>query len=147
MSLLSAVPPESGSFTGIVIVILVIFLLIGGLIVLLYFKTWLQALLSGAPVSMISLIGMTLRKVPRQVIVENRIAAIKSGIELSTDKLEAHYLAGGRVGKVVRAIIAANKAGIRLSFEKATAIDLAGRDVEEAVHTSVLPKVIDVPDA
>jgi uncharacterized protein YqfA (UPF0365 family) len=78
--------------------------------------------------------------------VINRINAVKAGLDVPTDRLEAHYLAGGNVTKVVRARIAANKAGITLSMERAMAIDLAGRDVLEAVHMSVLPKVIDCPD-
>jgi uncharacterized protein YqfA (UPF0365 family) len=107
---------------------------------------WLRAFLSGAPVSLRDLIGMRLRKVNVDLIVLNRITAVKAGLPAPTDKLEAHYLAGGNVAKVIRSLIAANKAAIPLTFEKACAIDLAGRDVMDAVHTSVLPKVIDCPD-
>jgi len=102
--------------------------------------------MSGAKVSLWSLVGMTLRRVPPSLIVDARIRVAKAGLMLDTDVLEAHYLAGGDVIKVVVALIAADKAGIDLSFQRAAAIDLAGRDVLEAVQTSVNPKVIDCPD-
>ncbi len=110
-----------------------------------YVSLWVQALLSGAKVSFIGLIMMRLRKVDPKTIVFNRISAKKAGLELSTDWLEAHYLAGGRVTNVVRAMIAAGKANIDLPWDRATAIDLAGRDILDAVKTSVDPKVIDCP--
>lgn len=125
-----------GGITGLII--LVILFRFGFL--------WLQALLSGAHVGIFDLVGMWFRKVSAHVIVINRINAVKAGMDIPTDKLEAHYLAGGNVTKVVRALIASNKAGINLTTERAMAIDLAGRDVLDAVHTSVLPRVIDVPD-
>ncbi|MCH8822557.1 MAG: flotillin-like protein FloA [Planctomycetes bacterium] len=106
---------------------------------------WVQAFVSGARVRLIDLIMMKLRKVNPREIVYNRISAKKAGIDLPTDFLEAHYLAGGRVTTVVRSMIAADKANIELPWERATAIDLAGRDILEAVKTSVDPKVIDVP--
>jgi uncharacterized protein YqfA (UPF0365 family) len=93
-----------------------------------------------------SLIFMKLRKIRPQIIVYSRINAVKAGINLGVNELEAHYLAGGNVQRVVAALIAANKANIPLSFQQATAIDLAGRDVLDAVKTSVNPKVIDCPD-
>jgi uncharacterized protein YqfA (UPF0365 family) len=111
------------------------------------FNMWLQALTSNAPVSLLPLFMMRFRKVPPHIIITARIIAKKAGIDLSSDRLEAHYLAGGHVMKVVNALVAANKAGIDLSFDRACAIDLAGRDVFAAVQTSVNPKVIDVPDA
>lgn len=111
-----------------------------------FFRLWLRALLSGASVGMASLLGMSLRKVSSSVIVDSRIMAVKSGLSISTNELETHYLAGGNVVRVVQALIAANKANIPLTFQKATAIDLAGRDVLDAVQTSVRPKVIDCPD-
>ena len=111
-----------------------------------FLKVWLRALMSGASVSLKSLIGMTLRRVTPALIVDARIRAIKAGINLSTDNLEAHFLAGGDVINVVQALIAADKANIELSFQRAAAIDLAGRDVLDAVRTSVYPKVIDCPD-
>ncbi len=110
-----------------------------------YISLYLQALLSGARVNFISLIMMRLRRVQPREIVFNRISAKKAGLEISTDLLESHYLAGGRVTNVTRAMIAADKAKIDLPWDRATAIDLAGRDILDAVKTSVDPKVIDCP--
>ncbi len=106
---------------------------------------WVQALTSGAHVGIFSLVGMRLRKVPPSVIVGGRIAALKAGLQVTTDQLEAHYLARGNVGLVVQALISADKANIPLPFARAAAIDLAGRNVLEAVQMSVLPKVITTP--
>jgi uncharacterized protein YqfA (UPF0365 family) len=106
---------------------------------------WVQALMSGAPVGIASLIGMRLRKVPPAVIVGARITASKAGLSITSDQLEAHFLAGGNVHLVVTALISADKANIPLPFERAAAIDLAGRNVLEAVQMSVLPKVITTP--
>ena len=106
---------------------------------------WLQSLLSKAHVSLLQIIFMRFRKVSPAVIVRVRITAKKAGIDLSADDLEAHYLAGGDVERVVQALISANKANIKLDYDRSCAIDLAGRDVKEAVGTSVNPKVIDVP--
>ena len=120
-----------------------------GLIILVvisqYLQLWLQAFLSGACVSLLDLIMMRLRKVPPSAIVLNRIMAKKAGIDVPTNMLEAHYMAGGRVDRVIRAMIASGKAKIDLGWDRATAIDLAGRDILEAVKTSVDPKVIDCP--
>ena len=128
-------------------------LVIVGLVVLLFlllflkfFRLWLQAKLSRADVKFSELIGMWLRKVDTMTIVRSKITAIQAGLSLTTRDLESHYLAGGRVPNVVRALIAANRANIDLSLQTATAIDLAGRDILEAVQTSVNPKVIDCPD-
>ena len=109
------------------------------------FWLWWQSLLSKAHVSLLQIIFMRFRKVNPAVIVRVRIMAKKAGADLSADELEAHYLAGGDVERVVQAVIAAHKANITLSYDRACAIDLAGRDVKEAVGTSVNPKVIDVP--
>ena len=106
---------------------------------------WIQAASSGAKVSMFSLIGMWFRKVNPTVVVNSRIMAVKTGLNIPTEVLEAHYLARGNVPNVVRALIAASRANIPLTFQKAAAIDLAGRDVLDAVQTSVYPKVIDCP--
>lgn len=111
-----------------------------------FFGLWFRALLSGAPVGLIRLIGMWLRKVKLSTIVDSRIMLVKAGIPIHTDLLETHYLAKGDVYKVCRALVAANKADIPLNFQRAAAIDLAGRDVLDAVKTSVNPKVIDCPD-
>lgn len=116
------------------------------IMIVTFFQLWLQALLSGARVSLFTLLGMRLRKVNPTVIVYSRINAVKAGLTMSTDDLEVHYLSGGNVPQVVKALIAAHKANIPLSWQQATAIDLAGRDVLEAVRTSVHPKVIDCPD-
>jgi len=111
-----------------------------------FLQLWLQALLSGAPVRLVALVMMKLRKVKPSSVVLNRIAAKKAGLDISTDLLEAHYLAGGDIQRVIRAMIAADKAKIDLGWERATAIDLAGRDILDAVQTSVYPKVIDCPN-
>ena len=108
-------------------------------------KLYVQALFSDARVGMLDLIMMRLRKVPPDLIVINRISAKKAGLDVSTDLMEAHYLARGNISRVVAAMIAADKAGIELPWNRATAIDLAGRDILDAVQTSVNPKVIDCP--
>jgi len=131
---------------GILIVIGII-LLIAIFMIGQYISLWVQALLSNARVSFIGLIMMRFRKVDPKAVVLNRISARKAGLEFSTEMLEAHYLAGGRVTNVTRAMIAADKAKIDLPWELATAIDLAGRDILDAVRTSVDPKVIDCPHA
>lgn len=117
-----------------------------------YGGLWLRALASNAQVSLFRLVAMSLRQVDARVIVQARIMAIQAGVGkdpatgITTQRLEAHYLAGGNVLHVIRAIIAAHRADIDLDFDRAAAIDLAGRDVLEAVQTSVNPKVIDCPD-
>lgn len=108
-------------------------------------RLWIEALAAGVHVSIPTLIGMRLRKVNPFAIVRPLIAARKAGLPFETAGLEAHYLAGGDVGRVVAAMIAADKANIELSFQNATAIDLAGRDLVEAVKMSVNPKVIETP--
>ena len=110
------------------------------------FFLWLSAKVSGVKVSLIQLFLMRIRNVPPSVIVPSLIEAHKAGLGYITrDNLEAHFMTGGHVQRVVHALVSASKANIDLSFEKATAIDLAGRDVFEAVQTSVNPKVIDTP--
>jgi uncharacterized protein YqfA (UPF0365 family) len=123
-----------------------VILLVMGAIVVAFFRLWLRAWVSDAPVGFGTLVGMYLRKVNAGVIIDSRIMAVKAGLRISNNELETHYLAGGDVVRVVRALIAANKANIALDFRQATAIDLAGRDVLDAVQTSVHPKVIDCPD-
>jgi len=108
---------------------------------------WFQAFVSGTPISIFNIIGMSLRKIPARVIVTAYINSHKAGIkDVSVPDLETHVLAGGNVSNVVRALIVADKANIPLTWRQATAIDLAGRDVLAAVRTSVNPKVIDCPD-
>ena len=110
------------------------------------FFLWLSAKVSGVHISLIQLFLMRIRNVPPNIIVPSLIEAHKAGLKnISRDNLEAHYMTGGHVQRVVHALVSASKANIDLSFEKATAIDLAGRDVFEAVQTSVNPKVIDTP--
>lgn len=135
-----------GIIMGFIVFAIVIFVLVIAVVVISYFRLWLRAWLSQASVGWLQLVGMSLRKVNPAIIVDSRIMAVKAGLNISTNELETHYLAGGNVVRVVQALIAANKANIELTFQQATAIDLAGRDVLEAVQTSVRPKVIDCPD-
>ncbi len=110
------------------------------------FLLWLSAMVSGVHISLLQLFLMRIRKVPPQIIVRAMIEAHKAGLSTITrDELEAHFLAGGHVERVVHALVSAAKANIELSFKMASAIDLAGRDVYEAVQMSVNPKVIDTP--
>ena len=130
-------------------VLLVVALCIVALAVFFYFVPfllWISALVSGVHISLVQLFLMRIRKVPPQIIVRAMIEAHKAGLKsITRDELEAHYLAGGRVERVVHALVSAAKANIDLGFQMATAIDLAGRDVFEAVQMSVNPKVIDTP--
>ena len=133
-----------GGFSLILVLALVL-----GAVLLIYFVPfglYVSALSSGVKLSLFAdLVGMRLRKVPPAMIVTPLITAHKAGIPVTASQLEAHYLAGGHVQKVVQALISADKANIPLTFERATAIDLAGRDVFEAVQVSVNPKVIETP--
>ncbi len=129
-----------------------IILIIAGIILLILFFyycpffLWISARASGVRISLIQLVLMRIRQVPASLIVRAMIEAHKAGLnEITRDDLEAHYLAGGNVDKVVHALVSAAKANIDLGFKMATAIDLAGRDVFEAVQMSVNPKVIDTP--
>ena len=106
---------------------------------------WISAVAAKVHINLFSLVGMRLRRVPPPLIVSGLISATKAGLKVSSDALEAHFLAGGNVVAVVNALIAADKASIPLTFERACAIDLAGRNVLEAVRMSVLPKVITTP--
>lgn len=140
----------------------IILLFVGGLLALLilafglffmrYISLWVQAYMSNAKVSPFELIGMGLRQVNPRVIVDAKIMAMQAGVGtdpqtgITTRRVEAHYLAGGDVPRVINAIVAAQRADIDLDFDRAAAIDLAGRDVLDAVRTSVYPKVIDCPD-
>jgi uncharacterized protein YqfA (UPF0365 family) len=133
-------------------VIIVLGAAFAGLILIfifLYFvpvNLWITAIFSNVRVGIGELIGMRIRKVPPGVIVNSMITATKAGLDLTTNDLETHFLAGGNVPNVIRALISADKANITLSFKQATAIDLAGRDVFEAVQISVNPKVINTPN-
>jgi len=135
-------------------IVFFIVLAIAGLIlagiIFSFFSVWLRAWLAGAYVGFINLVAMRLRQVPYSLVVDARIRAKKAGIDLSIDEVEAQYLAGGNVIACVHALIAAQKAGIALDWRRSCAIDLAtkgsGKSVEEAVRTSVDPKVIDCPN-
>jgi uncharacterized protein YqfA (UPF0365 family) len=126
-------------------------MVLGGIIlffIFLYFvpiNLWITALFSGVRVGLFELVFMRIRKVPPRVVVDSLITATKAGLEISSNELETHYLAGGNVPNVIRALISADKANISLTFKQATAIDLAGRDVFQAVQISVNPKVITTP--
>jgi uncharacterized protein YqfA (UPF0365 family) len=138
---------ENTRMIGLAVLVIVgIFLLVVLLLALKFARLWLQAYFSRANVTLGELVGMWLRKVDSRTIVLSKITAIQAGLQLTTRDLESHYLAGGNVPKVVRALIAANRANIDLTLKTATAIDLAGRDILDAVQTSVNPKVIDCPD-
>ena len=132
------------------IAVLALFAFVLAIVLFNFFGLWLRARIANAPVSLGKMIGMRLRKVPVGLIVDNRITAVKAGLDVRSDPLEAHYLAGGDVSHVVLALIAADKAGITLDFNRACAIDLAtkgtGKTVLEAVRTSINPKVIDAPN-
>src|SRR3954453_2520490 len=149
--LLFAAPAEAQYwiiFVGFGVIIL--FALVLTVLFAKYFNLWIQSKTTGANVGLWDLVGMTFRKVNPNIIVRSKIMAIQAGLTekdgVSTRSLEAHYLAGGNVPNVVRALIAAHRAEIPLSAKRAMAIDLAGRNVLDAVQTSVNPKVIDCPD-
>ena len=132
----------------LIIFIIVVLVVIG--VFMSYFRWWIQSVLTGAGVGFFDLIGMTFRKVRVAEIVRTKIMAVQAGVLDDTgatvQAMEAHYLAGGKIQIVIRALIAANKAKtIKLTFREACAIDLAGRNVLEAVQTSVYPRVIDCP--
>ncbi len=128
-----------------------LFLIFAGIIgffTFLYFiplNLWFTAIFSGVSINLLTLVFMRIRRVPPRLIVESIITATKAGLKITTDELETHFLAGGNVPLVIKALISAEKANIGLGFKQATAIDLAGRNVFEAVQTSVNPRVIDTP--
>ena len=133
----------------VLFLVLVLFGIIIFLALFTYFipvGLWITAYFAGVKVAIFKdLMGMRLRKVPPREIIGPKISATKAGLDVSLDRMEAHFLAGGNVNLVILALISADKANIDLSFERATAIDLAGRDVLEAVKLSVNPKVINTP--
>jgi uncharacterized protein YqfA (UPF0365 family) len=132
---------------AVLTVIIIAVVIILALVIVRYvpFGLWINARASGVPVKMLSLIGMRFRRISPQKIVNAFIRARKAGLDVGTDMLETHYLAGGNVERVVQALISAHQAGINLAFKTACAIDLAGRDVLQAVQMSVVPKVIETP--
>src|SRR3990167_243640 len=135
---------ETGAF-GAVTLLLVTVAALAVLLYLIPLRLWIAAWASGAYVGLLTLIGMRLRRVPPGTVVTARISAVKAGLTIPLNDLEAHYLAGGNVVNVVLAMISADKANIAMPFKRAAAIDLAGRDVLGAVKMSVLPKVIEPP--
>jgi uncharacterized protein YqfA (UPF0365 family) len=135
---------ETGAFGAVALLILVV----AALVIVLYLipvRLWIAAFASGAYIGLFTLVGMRLRRVPPSTIVTARISAVKAGLDIPVNDLEAHYLAGGNVVNVVNALISADKANIAMPFKRAAAIDLAGRDVLAAVKMSVIPKVIETP--
>lgn len=150
MAILLAQGDAAVVITIFVALVALVFLLIVFAVFASYFSLWIQSFLTGAGIGITDLIGMTFRKVNARLLVKSKIMAVQAGLPeeegLTSKALEAHYMAGGNVPLVIRALIAASKAKIiKLSFREATAIDLAGRNVLEAVQTSVYPKVIDCP--
>jgi uncharacterized protein YqfA (UPF0365 family) len=142
---LGQTPGPGGIIMWVVIVIVAIVAFIFVVFLFQFINLWVQAITSNARVSLLDMVGMKFRKVDIRNVVINRIRAVKSGMDIPTNLIETHYLAGGRVSNVISAMIAARSAKIELPWNTATAIDLAGRDILEAVHTSVNPKVIDCP--
>lgn len=132
-------------FAIIIILIVLGLILISVLLTFVPVMLWVSALAAGVRVSIFTLIGMRLRRVTPSRVINPLIKAHKAGLNVTTNQLESHYLAGGNVDRVVNALIAAQRANIELSFERCAAIDLAGRDVLEAVQMSVNPKVIETP--
>lgn len=129
---------------GLAALLVLVFLILFGR----YFKLWLRAFVTRAKIGPLSLVFMSMRKVNPNIIVDTKIMAVQAGLnEVTTEALEAHYLAGGNIRRVVQSLIAAHRAKIELDWDTAAAIDLAGRNVFEAVQTSVDPKVIDCPDS
>jgi len=137
----------ANTLTMVLVGVGLLVVLILALVIFKYFNLWLQCITTNAKVNFISLVAMSLRKINPRVIVQSKIAAVQSGLmAIETRELEAHYLAGGHVVKVVRAMIAADRANLPLDFRVATGIDLAGRDILDAVQMFVKPRVIDCPD-
>ncbi|MFC7060676.1 flotillin-like protein FloA [Halobacillus seohaensis] len=128
-----------------IIIIGIIIIVLAVLFTFIPVMLWISALAAGVKISILTLIGMRLRRVIPSRVINPLIKAHKAGVNVDTNQLESHYLAGGNVDRVVNALIAAQRANIELPFERAAAIDLAGRDVLEAVQMSVNPKVIETP--
>jgi uncharacterized protein YqfA (UPF0365 family) len=146
MSSLAILADLSVEFYFLIIVLAIVAVVILSIIAK-FISLWFQAFVSGTPIALFNIIGMSLRKIPPRQIVNARIISYKAGLkQITVSDLETHFLAGGHVQAVVEAMIAADKANIPLSWRQATAIDLAGRDIRDAVRTSVSPKVIDCPD-
>lgn len=135
----------SGGLLTVIFLIVVIFIVLSFILSFVPVGLWISAIAAGVKVGIFTLVGMRLRRVKPKRVIEPMIKGDKAGIDLNTNQLEAHFLAGGNVDRVVDALIAAHRADINLTFERCAAIDLAGRDVLEAVQMSVNPKVIETP--
>ena len=151
VAMITAMNPNSAGIIGLFV--LGVAALVALVVVIILFNfvgIWVRAWIANAPVGLFTMVAMRLRRVPVGLIVDSRITAVKAGIEIGTDPLEAHYLSGGSVDQVILSLIAADKAGIELDYNRACAIDLAtkgtGKTVLEAVRTSINPKVIDCPN-
>lgn len=129
----------------IIAIVVVVLIFLSILLTFVPVTLWISALAAGVHVNIFTLVGMRLRRVTPSRVIIPLIKAHKAGLNVTTNQLESHYLAGGNVDRVVNALIAAHRANIELSFERCAAIDLAGRDVLEAVQMSVNPKVIETP--
>jgi uncharacterized protein YqfA (UPF0365 family) len=130
---------------ALIIMVAIVFVGVAVLFSFIPVGLWISALAAGVKIGIFTLVGMRFRRVPPSLIVNSLIKADKAGLNVTTNQLEAHYLAGGNVDRVVNALIAAERANIPLAFERAAAIDLAGRNVLEAVQMSVNPRVIETP--
>lgn len=148
--LLAQVDDETGMWMLVGSVIFIVMFLIFLGIFARYFSLWIQCKFTRAGIGFVNLVMMSIRKVNPSIIVRSKIMAVQGGVTrvypISTQALEAHYLAGGNVPNVIKALVAAHRAKIDLDWETAQAIDLAGRNLLDAVRTSVYPKVIDCPD-
>ncbi len=133
------------SLIGLIVILAIVLVMLSVFLSFFPIGLWITAMFSGVRIGIFTLVGMRFRRVKPSNIVNPLIKATKAGLDLNSDKLEAHFLAGGDVNRVVDALIAAQRAEINLIFERAAAIDLAGRDVLQAVQVSVNPKVIETP--
>lgn len=147
IQLLQVVTPDMSLGLYVIIFVVAVILIVILSILGKFISLWFQAFVSGTPIPLFNIIGMSLRKIPPRVIVNARINLFKAGLkQIGVADLETHFLAGGHIQNLVEALIAADKANIPLDWRQATAIDLAGRDLKAAVQTSVNPRVIDCPN-
>lgn len=144
--ILSGFQLTTGWIVAIIVAAVLFVTFVVTVLVMVPFRLWFRAFVSSAHISMLKLIGMKLRKVDCQLITLNYITARKAGLKITVDELETHFMAGGSVENVVKALVAAFSANIDLTVQKAKAIDLAGRDVYEAVKNTVVPKIIETPE-
>lgn len=131
-------------------ILMIVIIIAAALVIGVFFRyvpvgLWIRARASGVPLTIMMLVGMRLRRISPNLLVDALITANKAGLDVSVNQLERHFLAGGNIERVVKALISAQQAGISLRFDQTCAIDLAGRDVLQAVQMSVIPKVIETP--